>query len=134
GQRVRKVWDKTSTLRDERIYVGGYELWRESTGSTHVLQEERQTLHVMDDVRRIAMVETLSVTGGSTIGSPTSRQRYELNNQIESASVELTDTGTIISYEEYFPFGATSFQSAGTTPVSTKRYRYTGKERDEETA
>ncbi len=135
GQRVRKVWDKTSALRDERIYLGGYEIWRESTvsGGTATVQEERQTLHVMDDVRRIAMVETLTVTGGSTVTSPTSRQRYQLADQLESTCVEVKEDGSIISYEEYFPFGATSFRSE-TGEVSKRRYRYNGKERDEETA
>ncbi len=135
GQRVRKVWDKTSALRDERIYLGGYEIWRESTvsGGTATVQEERQTLHVMDDVRRIAMVETLTVTGGSTVTSPTSRQRYQLADQLESTCVEVKEDGSIISYEEYFAFGATSFRSE-TGEVSKRRYRYNGKERDEETA
>ena len=121
GQRVRKVWDKTSSLRDERIYLGAFELWRESTvsGGTASVQEERQTVHVMDDVRRVAMVETKTVTSGNAVSPADPRQRFQLSNQVESASVELTEDGSIISYEEYFPFGATSFRSAGSTPVST---------------
>jgi RHS repeat-associated protein len=40
----------------------------------------------------------------------------------------------VISYEEYFPYGSTSYQSGrSAADVSLKRYRYTGKERDEET-
>ena len=39
----------------------------------------------------------------------------------------------IISYEEYYPYGSTSYQAGrSATEVSSKRYRYTGKERDEE--
>ena len=132
GQRVRKVWDKTSTLRDERIYLGGFEIFRSSTSS--VLDAERETLHVMDDRRRIAMVETLTIDSGSPVGSPTSRQRYQLGNQLESVAVEVTEDGDIIGYEEFYPFGATCFHSKVTPDnVSLKRYRYTGKERDEET-
>jgi RHS repeat-associated protein len=42
--------------------------------------------------------------------------------------------GAVISYEEYYPYGSTSFQvGRSSTEVSLKRYRYTGKERDEET-
>lgn len=137
GQRVRKVWDKTSALRDERIYLGGYELWRESSvsGGVATVQIERQTLHVMDDTRRIAMVETKTIVGGSVVGSPVSRQRFEIGNQLDSASIEVTEAAAIISYEETFPFGATSFHSQdGSIDVSAKRFRYTGKERDEETA
>jgi RHS repeat-associated protein len=48
--------------------------------------------------------------------------------------LELTQSGGVISYEEYHPFGSTAFHTAqGSLGVSTKRYRYTGKERDEET-
>lgn len=132
GQRVRKVWDKTSTLRDERIYLGGWELFRSSTSGT--VDTERETLHVMDDQRRIAMVETLTVDSGTPVTTPTPRQRYQLGNQLESVGVELTEDGDIIGYEEFYPFGATSFRSAaGSIDVSAKRYRYTGKERDDET-
>ena len=35
---------------------------------------------------------------------------------------------------EFYPYGSTSYQAApGAVEVSPKRYRYTGKERDEET-
>ena len=36
GQRVRKVWDKGSVV-EERIYVGGYEVWRRKNGSGEVI-------------------------------------------------------------------------------------------------
>jgi RHS repeat-associated protein len=42
--------------------------------------------------------------------------------------------GLVISYEEYHPYGTTAYWSASSAvEVSRKRYRYTGKERDEET-
>ena len=42
-------------------------------------------------------------------------------------------TGEIISYEEYSPYGSTSYQAtAASIKAAAKRYRYTGKERDEE--
>jgi RHS repeat-associated protein len=48
--------------------------------------------------------------------------------------LELDDDGQIISYEEYYPYGSTSYQAGrSVTEVSLKRYRYTGMERDEET-
>ncbi|MCB9683786.1 MAG: RHS repeat-associated core domain-containing protein [Alphaproteobacteria bacterium] len=43
-------------------------------------------------------------------------------------------SASIITYEEYHPFGTTSWWATeGGTEVSAKRYRYTGKERDDET-
>jgi RHS repeat-associated protein len=51
-----------------------------------------------------------------------------------SASLELDENAAIISYEEYHPFGTTSYRSGRTeTEISLKRYKYVGKERDEET-
>jgi hypothetical protein len=38
----------------------------------------------------------------------------------------------IISYEEYYPFGSTSYQAMRNQTETSKRYRYTGKEPDEE--
>ena len=39
----------------------------------------------------------------------------------------------IISYEEYYPYGSTSYQAVRSAAEESKRYRYTGMERDEET-
>jgi RHS repeat-associated protein len=48
--------------------------------------------------------------------------------------MELDDSGAVISYEECHPYGSTAFHVGdGNAEVSAKRYRYTGKERDEET-
>jgi RHS repeat-associated protein len=48
--------------------------------------------------------------------------------------LELDGSGGLISYEEYHPYGTTAYQARTTAAeVSLKRYRYTGKERDEET-
>jgi YD repeat-containing protein len=64
GQRTRKVWNH-SGLREERIYLGGYEVFRRwSVGATPAQDElkvHRTTLHVMDDQRRVAMVENTIV-------------------------------------------------------------------------
>ncbi len=43
-------------------------------------------------------------------------------------------SGQVISYEEYYPYGATAYSAAASgVDLSLKRYRFTGKERDEET-
>ncbi len=131
GQRVRKIVGTASGgIAYERIYLGGFELYREYD-ATGVSTLERQTLHVMDDKQRVAMVETL--TKGKN-GSPRQLIRYQSGNHLGSASLELDETAVIISYEEYYPYGSTSYQAvAATIQAAAKRYRYTGKERDEET-
>ncbi len=131
GQRVRKVTELAGGARkDERIYLGGVEVFRKY-GSGGGVALERETLHVVDDTQRIALVETR--THGAD-GSPPQLVRYQFGNHLGSASLELSETGAIISYEEYFPYGSTSYQAGpSAVEVSLKRYRYTGMERDEET-
>ena len=59
--------------------------------------------------------------------------RYQYSNHLGSATLELADDGDVISYEEYYPYGTTSFQSGrSTAETSLKRYRFAAAERDDE--
>jgi RHS repeat-associated protein len=131
NQRVRKRVERLGAVTEERLYLGVYEIYRRRLGS--VVEEERETIHVMDDRRRIALVETATVTGRTIVPSPTPRSRYQLDNHLGSALLELDETAGIISYEEYRPYGSTAYHAEAGGQVSRKRYRYTGKEKDEET-
>jgi RHS repeat-associated protein len=135
GQRVRKVIETQSGARSqERIYVGSFEIYHEYGGGVNTVILKRETLHIMDDKKRIALVETKTIESGNSVGTPNPAQRYQLANHLGSASLELDRNGALISYEEYHPYGTTAFQAMNTAAeVSLKRYRYTGKERDEET-
>jgi len=126
GERVRKVVEKNGIV-ETRLYLGGFEIFRKKVGN--VLELERETLHVIDDTKRIAIVETLTVGSGTIFPI----QRYQLGNNIESATLELDNIANIISYEEYYPYGETSYRAGrNVAEVGLKRYRYTGKEKDEE--
>jgi RHS repeat-associated protein len=131
GQRLRKVIEKNGgALIEERITLGGFETFRRRTAAGIVL--ERETLHVMDDDRHIALVETR--TQGEEPDVPAQLIRYQLGNHLGSATLEADSAGQIISYEEYYPYGSTSYQAGrSAAEVSLKRYRFTGMERDEET-
>jgi RHS repeat-associated protein len=135
GQQVRKINVLANGSRqNERIYLEGFEIYREygGNGSNAILEREAQ--HVMDDKQRIALVETQTVENGNMIATPTPVQRYQLANDLGSARLELDGTGGLISYEDYCPYGCTSYQAGlSAAELSLKRYRYTGKERDEET-
>ena len=131
GQRVLKATESSSgVLTKERIYLGGFEIYREYDGTAAVTLE-RETLHIMGAKQRAALVEARR---RGNDGTPGQLIRYQFGNHIGSSSLELDDTGQIISYEEYYPYGATSYQAVDTQiKAAAKRYRYTGKERDEET-
>jgi YD repeat-containing protein len=84
GQRVRKVRAASSSgvLRwEERLYVGPFEVWRKYDGSGDT-SVERETLHVQDGDRRVAMVETLTWDGGTEETSPVARWRYQLDDHL----------------------------------------------------
>ncbi|MBK6515127.1 MAG: hypothetical protein IPG04_13635 [Polyangiaceae bacterium] len=132
GQRVRKLIDTGANLIKERIYLGAYEVYREHISGGVDL--ERQSLHVMDGTRRVALLETLTIEDGDPVTTPVTHQRFQLGNHLDSALLEVDETGLIISYEEYAPYGTSAYRSARSgVEVSARRYRYTGKERDDET-
>lgn len=123
GERVRKVrtsHDGEALL--ERVYVGFYEVERRIR---HGRVVERETIHVTDGASRVAIIE-------SRAGTRT--MRFQLADHLGSVSVELDEHAGILTREEYYPYGETAFRSEPFAPrVSRKRYRFTGKERDEET-
>jgi RHS repeat-associated protein len=134
GQRTRRVTERANgRRRKERFYIGRFEVYREFDGSGAVALE-RDALHVMDDKRPVALVETQTIDNGAAIASPAATRRYQLANHLESASLELDEAGALITYEEYSPYGNTTYQAhRSAAEVSLKRYRFTGKERDDET-
>jgi len=129
GQRARKVVQRPGGLTEERLYMGALEVFRRTRNGVVLL--ERETLHVLDHDRRLALIDTR--TAGND-GGAAQLIRYQFSNHLGTATLELDDLAAVISYEEYYPFGSTSFQSVDSArEVPAKRYRYTGKERDEET-
>jgi RHS repeat-associated protein len=134
GQRVRKVWEKAPGLTEERIYLRGFEIFRMHGGpiGANTATLERETLHVMDDKRRIALVETRTLDTTGSDQAPRLLIRYQFGNHLGSGSLELDEGAQIISYEEYAPYGSSTYQAVRKQTETAKRYRYTGKERDEE--
>ncbi|HTT89842.1 MAG TPA: SpvB/TcaC N-terminal domain-containing protein [Acidimicrobiales bacterium] len=142
GQRTVKVTNNQAGTRTaERIYLGTYEVYREYSSSGSVSLEV-DSVHVSDDAelaKRICLFETTltaaspSTPAAASTTTSTTLTRYQLGNHLGSAVLELDDGAAIITYEEYYPYGSTSFQSGRSqSEVSLKRYRYTGKERDVE--
>ena len=132
GQRVRKTIRRQSGADIvERVYLDGWEIYRRRMNGT--LDEEIETLHVIDDETRICLVETESVTAGATISAPPARSLFQLQDHLGTCSVEVDETtsASVISYEECFPYGATAYRASN--GPSAKRYRYVTKERDDET-
>ncbi|VWB16539.1 FG-GAP/YD repeat-containing protein [Burkholderia lata] len=133
GQRIRKITRRygnggATQNVDETLYIDGLEVRRHSTNGT--VDDEYRTIRVMDGKRCLA--ERLNWTiGAPPAGVPSPQIRYQLENYLGSAVFELDATGLVISYEEYFPFGGTSYViGENAAEVRLKHYRYSGKERD----
>jgi RHS repeat-associated protein len=135
AQRVRKTTDslppagQAAAHQKERVYLGAVEIYREYGADPATPVLIRETLHVDAASDVVCLDETR--TRGTDPGAA-ELTRYQHTNHLGSAVLELDDQAQIISYEEYFPYGGTSYQAVRSATDTPKRYRYTGKERDEE--
>ena len=132
GERARKITERKGKRLSERTYIGESEIYRTFNESTGDLDLERRSLHVSNDERRFALFETRTEGDDGT-----ARQliRSQFSNHLGSAclEVEYDKRARIISYEEYHPYGTTAYQATNRQIASAaKRYRFAGKERDEE--
>lgn len=134
GARVRKAVERvradgTGELVRERVYLGPFERYREYDGASTITLE-RTTLHIFDEDRRVALVDTR--TRGNDPGSARV-VRHQLTDHLGSSLIELDQQARLIGYEEYHPYGSTAYQAVARAMEVPKRYRYTGRERDAET-
>ncbi len=116
GNRVKKISRKQNGDYDSVTYIDSiYEYKTDGSG-------EQNTLHIVDHTRRVAVIRL-----GASFGDLTPGIKYNLEDHLNSSAGQLEANGAWINQEEYFPFGETSFGS-----YAKKRYKYCGKERDEE--
>jgi RHS repeat-associated protein len=130
GQRVRKICERSDSLVEERTYLGDVEVYRRRRGDERL---ERTTVHVHDHAVRIASVETRMADTADADRAPPQLIRFQLRDHLGSSVLELDEQARVISREEYTPYGSTSYQSVRAEHETSTRYRYSGKERDEET-
>ncbi|KAJ9655127.1 hypothetical protein H2201_008877, partial [Coniosporium apollinis] len=137
GSRVRKVTERqaspgqTPTKAYERIYLGALEILRryESNGTT--IRLERATVNLTDDQDPLCRIDMRS-KGRDEQGIPDRIARYQLTNHLRSTSMELDDSAKVASYEEYTPFGSTTYSAVDSELEVPKQRRWCNKERDEE--
>ena len=136
GRRVRKIIEHAAAAgvidppkKSQRLYVDVAEIYREYDNLGTVTLE-RQTCNVSDDQGSIARVERKTE---GTDDTPVRLTRFQLGNHLGSACIETNTAAQVISYEEYHPFGTTSYQAVDKDiKAANKQYRYTNMERDEE--
>jgi RHS repeat-associated protein len=121
GQRVKKLVRKQGGQIEVTHYVDAvFEHHRWGSGAQ---AGENNHLHVMDDQQRIALVRF----GNAHPQDTGPAVQFHLGDHLGSATVVVDSGGALVNREEFTPYGETSFGS-----FARKRYRFTGKERDEE--
>jgi RHS repeat-associated protein len=124
GQRDRKTVSNLAGIKD-RFYFQNYERYQELDNADDLVLE-RYSYHITDGEKKVATLD--KETGSNTL------YRYQYGNNLGSVGLELDDSAAIISYEEYYPFGGTSYYAHNHhIDVPLNRYKYCGKEQDEET-
>ena len=123
GQRVKKLVRKQAGQIEVTVYIDG--TFEQRLLIQRATSTENNTIHVMDAHQRVALVRV-----GPALSDDISPDTiYHLGDHLGSSNAALDNFGNPVNREEYTPYGETSFGS-----YSKKRYRYTGKERDEESS
>lgn len=136
GQRLRKVVERSGS-RLEWIFLGAVMIFRRRRLTTGELRLERKTVHIGDEGGAIAQVDTKTRDDdgedpSNALGVPL--VRYQYSNHLGSASLETDASGQPVSYEEYHPFGTTAYWSSKPGhDTKLRRFRFSGKEQDDET-
>ena len=126
GQRVVKVTCKGSAKIDEvTVYLGGFE--RTLVASADGGFTPYDELDLTDHGSRMVTILRGAVHPDDPM--PDQPIRYQLGDHLTSVVATLNASGGVLSREEYLPYGETAFGS-----YARKRYRYTSKERDNESS
>ncbi|TDD34975.1 hypothetical protein E1287_15245 [Actinomadura sp. KC06] len=120
GRRVKKVVRKRGRV-EVTVYIGG--VFEHSYTTTVSERIENTTLHLTDGSDRVAEIRT----GTPFPDDGTPAVKFHLPDHLGSSQVVVDGTGGLLNREEFTPYGETSFGS-----YTRKRYRFTGRERDEE--
>ncbi|KAI9164054.1 SpvB-domain-containing protein [Paramyrothecium foliicola] len=144
NRRVRKVTEAYAAagevpakIKDHSyIHHAEVEVFRQYGASSHSITSEQWSWHVKaaDSNDRIALVEGTKKLGNDS--PPTwdnMTVRFMLSDQAASVGIELDTRGTVVSYEEYSPYGSTTYNAAKNLKFN-KRYRFAAKERDKESS
>jgi RHS repeat-associated protein len=126
GVRVKKLVRKQGGSVETTTYVDEvfeHRRWASPVATAAPGATQNTVLHVMDAHRRLAAVRigpAHPLDQGPAVA-------VHLGDHLGSRTPGLDGAGTLTNREEYSPYGETTFGS-----YTRKRYRYTGRERDEE--
>jgi RHS repeat-associated protein len=121
GQRVKKLTQTSAGTWQVTVYAeGGFEHHYEVSNNTTTGEQTR--IAALDDQHRL-----YERRSGDALGDQRPNELYALEDLLGSSVAQTDSTGGLISHEEYYAFGETSFGS-----YKIQRYRFTCKELDKE--
>jgi RHS repeat-associated protein len=121
GQRVKKLTQTSADTWQVTVYAeDGFEHRYEVSSS--ILNGEQTQVAVLDGQHRL-----FQRRAGDALDDLRPDKLYGLADHLGSATAQTDSTGTLVSREEYYPFGETSFGSH-----EKQRYHFCGKELDAE--
>lgn len=130
SQRLLKVSEQLtggSVQTKRALYLPGLEHRTTLSGGTET--EILQVITVGEAGQ--AQVRVLHWESGAPEGISSDQVRYSHTNLTGSSQMELDGTGSVISMEEYYPYGGTAVWTArSAVEAGYKTVRYSGKERD----
>nr|WP_273944335.1 toxin TcdB middle/N-terminal domain-containing protein [Kutzneria chonburiensis] len=119
GARIKKLVRRQGGAVEVTHYVSGFFEHRRWSGGAN------NAVHLMDDQHRIAVVRV----GPAHPDDRGPAVAVQLADQLGSSTATVDGAGVLTNREEYSPYGETTFGS-----YTRKRYRFTGRERDEESS
>jgi RHS repeat-associated protein len=133
GQRVKKITRKQGGGYSSTSYIDGLFEYTKETSTFDAIPNLEIGSWVIGQYSSGGEQNILHIMGGATrrvgdsLGDSTPAIKFALTDQLGSSNLLVDDVGTNVNREEYYPFGETSFGS-----YAKKRYKFCGKERDEE--
>ena len=113
GNRVRSVVESNNQIQSQRDYLPLLDL------SINQTKQQTSTLHIGTHIL-------------SENNKDNAQTHYQLASHLQSNTLELDDKAQTLNYEHYYPYGGTAIIAGkDKAQVQQKRYRYTGKERDD---
>ncbi|MFO0636197.1 MAG: hypothetical protein U0168_25470 [Nannocystaceae bacterium] len=119
---VRKLVMSGEGVIEDRVYLGAQELYTKRRGATIV--EKTLTEHAGGGLQ----VDIKLIAQGKTIAQPVALRRYAVADHLGSSKLEVDPAGEVIAYEEFHPYGSSSYRAmrTGLAPCSSPCRRWRG--------
>lgn len=129
GQRQRKTkrFQQSAgvTVTEDTFYIGACILTRRSKQGG--VDGESSSLTLLAGSERLLVIDRAS-------DEPQPQYRYQVDNSQTSVVIELDESGQLITYEEYLPYGSRALaKGRNQLDLDRKRFRFVGRELDQAT-